>query len=303
MKLRALLAFCALHLLLLGLAPGADRDEIVVASYNVQNYLGGERKGTNGRTAKAKPEKSVTALIQIIKEINPDILGVCEMGGPEQLEDFKTRLKNAGLEYVDAEYVEAADPERRLALLSRFPIVSRQSRTDISYELNGTPEKVKRGFLDVTVRVNPEYELRLVGVHLKSKLPVPQGEALMRRFEAQLLRKHLEKIIEADPQVNLLAYGDFNDTRNEPAIQEIMGVRGSPTHMADIRAADEHGDRWTHYWRTADQYARIDYFFASRALLPEVVKDKSYVYRSRFWHEASDHRPIYTSIVPVNRKR
>ena len=301
MKLRALLAFCVLHLLV-GLVLAAQPYEVVVASYNVQNYLGGENEGS-GRPVRAKSKTSIDALVRIIKEINPDILGICEMGGPEQFEDFKARLKEAGLEYADSEYVEAADPERRLALVSRFPIISRQSRADVSYELNGMPEKVKRGFLDVTVRVNSKYELRLVGVHLKSKLPVPQGEALMRRFEAQLLRKHLEGILEENPKVNLLAYGDFNDTKNEPPIQEIMGVRGSPTHMADLWAADEHGDRWTHYWRTADQYARIDYLFVSRALFPEVIKAKSRVYRSAFWSEASDHRPIYTSIVPVNRKR
>ena len=35
-----------------------------------------------------------------------------------------------------------------------FPIVARNSRGDVPYELDGKPEKVKRGFLDVTVQVN-----------------------------------------------------------------------------------------------------------------------------------------------------
>ncbi|MHA3773163.1 endonuclease/exonuclease/phosphatase family protein [Verrucomicrobiota bacterium sgz303538] len=302
MKFRPLPTFCVILLCVARLL-GAEPEEIVVASYNVQNYVGGEGENTGGRPAKPKPKQAIEALVRVIKDINPDILGVCEMGRSEQFEDFKARLKEAGLQFVDSEYVEAADADRHLALLSRFPIVSRQSLADVTYELNGSLEKVKRGFLDVTVRVNPDYDLRMVGAHLKSKLAVAQGEALMRRFEAQLLRKHLEGILTSDPKINLLAYGDFNDTKNEPPIQEIMGVRGSATFMADLWAKDELGDRWTHYWRIADQYARIDYLFASPALFPEVVKNKSRVYRSEFWNEASDHRPIYTSIVPVNRKR
>ena len=59
--------------------------------------------------------------------------------------------------------------------------------------MNGQPEKVRRGFLDVTIEVNAGYRLRMVGAHLKSKLPIPGGEALMRRYEAQLLRKRLER--------------------------------------------------------------------------------------------------------------
>jgi endonuclease/exonuclease/phosphatase family metal-dependent hydrolase len=275
--------------------------EIVVASYNVQNYLGEDTDPNDGFKTRPKSEKSIAAMVRVIQEVNPDILGVCEMGRPEQFEDFKARLQTAGLAFTDFEYVQAADPDRHLALLSRFPIVARNSVTDISYELNGQTEKVKRGFLDVTVRINPGYDLRLVGVHLKSKLPVPQGEALMRRHEAQLLRAHLEKIITADPEVNLIAYGDFNDTKNEPPIQEIMGVRGSATFMADLWAKDALGDRWTHYWRTADEYSRIDYLFVSPALFREVILEKSHVYRSEFWNDASDHRAIYTSIVPENK--
>jgi hypothetical protein len=36
-------------------------------------------------------------MIHIIKEISPDILGVCEMGSRERFEDFKKRLAAADL--------------------------------------------------------------------------------------------------------------------------------------------------------------------------------------------------------------
>jgi endonuclease/exonuclease/phosphatase family metal-dependent hydrolase len=289
-------------LLWAGALAWAEPQEIVFCHYNVENYVdskapaGGSKYG-----ARQKTEEAVAALVHIVKEINPDILGVCEMGSPERFEDFKKRLDRAGLGYTASEYVQAVDEDRHLALLSRFPILARQSVTNAPFELNGHLEKVRRGFLDVAIQVNPEYQLRIVGVHLKSKLPVPGGEAVIRRLEAQRLRAHLDGILKADPEVNLLCYGDFNDVKNEPVFAEVSGVKGTNTYLADLPACDPVGDRWTHYWRTADLYSRIDYLFVGPGLANEVLKAKSRVYRGDEWNLASDHRPIYTSIIPVNR--
>lgn len=276
--------------------------EIVVAAYNLENFVNASPREPGQRaTARPKSEKEAAAVVRVISDMHPDILGVCEMGSPERFEDFKKRLAEAGLSFTDFEYLPAADPDRHLALVSRFPIVARNSRSDVPFELNGRPEKLRRGILDVTVQVSDGFRLRLVGVHLKSKLPIPEGEAMVRRLEAQLVRKHLEGIMQADPRTPLLCYGDFNDTKNEPMFQEITGIRGTVTHLADLVARDELGDRWTQYWKAADLYSRIDYFFASPALLPSIVPGKTRVYRSAYWNDASDHRPIFTSLlVPGN---
>ncbi|MGB8166749.1 MAG: endonuclease/exonuclease/phosphatase family protein [Chthoniobacteraceae bacterium] len=293
----------ALTWLVASFSASAGPQEIIVCHYNVRNYVEakpagpGQKYGTH-----AKPQSEIDALIKVIQEINPDILGVCEMGSPAQFLDFKQRLAAAGLGYTDSEYVQAADEDRHLALVSRFPIVSRQSLKEVPYDLNGHVEKVKRGFLDVTVQVNPAYQLRLVGAHLKSKLPTPEGEALIRRHEAQELRKHLDQILTNAPETNLVCYGDFNDSKDQPMFREISGVRGTPTYMDDLPAKDSQGDRWTHYWNVADEYSRIDYLFASPGLVREVVKDKSRVFRGEAWSRASDHRAVYTSIVPIDRK-
>jgi endonuclease/exonuclease/phosphatase family metal-dependent hydrolase len=280
----------------------AAPEPIVICQYNVENYLDAPpmRPGQKSVT-RAKPEKQIEALIRVINEIHPDILGVCEMGSIERFTDFKKRLTAAGLAYADSEYVAGPDEDRHLALVSRFPIVARQSLTNIPFELNGQPQKVRRGFLDVTIEVNPQYRLRMIGVHFKSKLAAPEGEALIRRHEAQKLRQHVEKIIAEDGNVNLVVYGDFNDSKNEPMFQEVSGVRGTPSYLADLWAKDSFGDRWTHYWRAADLYSRFDYIFVSPALFREVIKAKSTVYRSSQWNEASDHRPVFATIIPVNK--
>jgi len=292
-------------LVALGLpALAADPSPIVFCSYNLENYTDTKPPSEASRWGvKAKPEKEIVALVEIVQEIAPDVLGVSEMGSPERLAEFQQRLAKAGVNLPHSEFVPALDEDRHLALLSRFPIIARQSRVDVAFVLNGQPQRVRRGFLDVTLQVTPDYQLRCVGVHLKSKLPIPEGEALVRRMEAQKLREHLDAIFEKEPLANVICYGDFNDTKDQPMFQSVTGPRGSAGHMSDLWCRDSLGDRWTYHWKPADQYSRIDYLFVSPGLWPEVDRSSASVYRSENWSKASDHRPIYTSIRPVEKAR
>jgi endonuclease/exonuclease/phosphatase family metal-dependent hydrolase len=49
--------------------------------------------------------------------------------------------------------------------------------------------------------------------------------------------------------------------------------------------------------------SRIDYLFVSPGLSREVRRDSATVYRSDFWAEASDHRPVFVTITPVEKSR
>ena len=273
--------------------------DFVFAGYNVDNYA---PVFIPGETKSGKPVKSpeaASAVVQMVKEISPDLLGVCEMGAAPHFEEFRQRLDAAGLGYRDFEFVESVDPGRHLALASRFPIVARQSVADVPYESGGMRQKVRRGFLDVSVQVNPAFRLRIVGAHLKSRRPAPEGSPdLERRQEAHLLRQHIDEILASDPAMPLLVFGDFNESKEQPAIQEVTGRRGSPGSLTELRLADSVGDRWTYYWKVDDVYSRIDYLFVNRALVPHVVSEGCRVYRSPIWNEASDHRPVVATFHP-----
>jgi endonuclease/exonuclease/phosphatase family metal-dependent hydrolase len=279
-----------------GFASG--QEAVTFAHYNIENYLEMYRREGGDAVLGPKPEREKSTLIRIIKEIHPDILGVAEMGPPDQFEEFQKRLKEAGLEFPFTEYVSGADRDRHLALLSRFEIVERHSERDPFFDLNGQREPVERGFLDVTLKVNPAFRLRVVGAHLKSKLAAPSGEALLRRNEARLLRQHVDAVLAKDPNENLLVYGDLNDTKDQPAIQEILGPRQGPNRLKEIPLADAQGDRWTYYRRLNDSYDRIDYILADKALFPQIDQSHSYLYRSIDWYSASDHRPVVVVLRP-----
>jgi endonuclease/exonuclease/phosphatase family metal-dependent hydrolase len=297
-------AWLAFLLFLLGLALVSvvrGEQSAVFTHYNLENYLVMDRRENGQMVHAAKPEKEIEPLLRIIREIHPDLLGVAEIGTLDQFQNFRDRLAKEGVNFIDAEYVSGPDPDRHIALLSRFPITSHNSETKVPIHLPNGTESVRRGILDVTVQISAGFHLRLIGAHLKSKLPIPEGEELVRRQEAQELRNHIDRVMQAAPDLPLLVYGDLNDTKEQPAIQEIMGDRQSPTHLTDLWLSDYAGDHWTYYQKFTDTYARIDYILISRALLPSIDRKHSYIFRSVDWNQASDHRPVVTTIrIPEN---
>ena len=106
----------------------------------------------------------------------------------------------------------------------------------------------------------------------------------------------MTRILEIDPQTNLLLFGDLNDAKNQYPIREIIGWKGLPNYMMDVWLRDSRGEHWTYYWKDADEYSRLDYFLVSPGLVKEVVLEKCGISDSPFWNEASDHRAIYAVI-------
>lgn len=271
-------------------------------SWNVRNYLHTAEapRQAADRATKPKPPEEIAAVTGILTALKPDIAGLCEVGGPRDLAALQERLKAAGLDLPHVELVEAADRDRHLVLLSKFPIVARRSQTGLSYLLDESRLPVQRGFLDVTLQITPSYQLRCIGAHLKSRREVPLAdEALMRRNEAHLLSRYAGSILAADPAVNLLVYGDFNSNRGEPALQDIAGGSGgNPQPLTALTPQDARGERWTFYFPEDDTYSRIDFLFASRGLLAEVDDSKSSIYSGSDWLQASDHRALSTIFLP-----
>lgn len=271
---------------------------ITFCAYNLKNYLKMERQsGGVATTGIGKPEKEIAAIVRFLEAIRPDILGVSEIGSEEDLADLQSRLKSIGIDLPYHELTHGGDPVRGLGLLSRFPIIERQSQTELKYRIGEDIFPVQRGFLDVTVEVRASYALRCIGVHLKSKREVPEADQmLMRRNEAHLLRQHVESILRGKPDTKLLLYGDFNENKHEASIAEIEGTPGMELSMNDVRLRDSRGETWTHYWELADLYSRFDYCFVSRPLQSYVDKKKSYIFESADFFEGSDHRPIVLKI-------
>lgn len=302
-RFRRVAFFCALFALTPFLE-AEEPDPITLVFYNLKNYLAMERRLDGEIIEDApKPEREVEAVIEGIVAMQPDVLAVCELGDATFLDDLQSRLKEVGIDLPHTELVTSASGyNRNLALFSRFPISGSDSRDDYTYSLDDNKLPFQRGVLDTKLVISPQYHLRLIGLHLKSKREVPDADqALMRLNEARLARQHIDKIFAEEPGANLIVVGDLNDLRIEPPVKTLQGNFGSDSYLSSLTLADQYGFRWTHHWSYADSYARFDFALYSKGLSPEIERDQSHIYHWDDWDTASDHRPLVIRITPEDQ--
>jgi endonuclease/exonuclease/phosphatase family metal-dependent hydrolase len=278
----------------------ADAETFRVATYNLEGYLDQptETRAAKLAAAKAKVRESILAL-------KPDVLALQEMGSTNALLELRDSLKAEGLGLPYWEHVSGFDTNIHVAILSRFPIITRHPHTDDSFLLSGRRFRVSRGFGEVAIQVNTNYSFTLIAAHLKSKRAVAQAdEAEMRLEEAKVLREKVDACLAANPNANLVVLGDFNDTKDSASIKAIIG-RGKHK-LVDTRPAERNGDNapspnpaweprnvtWTHYYGKEDSYTRIDYILLSSGMAHEWITNGTYALTVPNWGVGSDHRPI-----------
>jgi len=280
-------------------------DTFRVATYNIENYLD-QPSGTRhakSDAAKAKVRESILAL-------KPDVLALEEMGSTNAFFELQTALKTNGLDLPFWEYVTGFDTNVHVAVLSRFPIQARHPHTNDSYLLNGQRFFVSRGFAQVDIQVNPHYSFTLMAVHLKSKRQIAAAdEDDMRLEEAKILREKIDACLAANPEVNLVVLGDFNDLHNSLPLRTVIG-RGKKG-LIDTRPSERNGDdpphsdrhlnhrtiAWTHFYDVEDTYSRLDYILLSHGMAREWDPAETYVLALPNWGLGSDHRPILASFT------
>jgi endonuclease/exonuclease/phosphatase family metal-dependent hydrolase len=262
-------------------------------TYNVRNWLTMDRR-KDGKVIKEipKPEAEKQAVIELLVRHQPDIIGICEVGEAADLAEIRERLKSKGLDLPHSHYTGGSDPERHLGLLSRFPITSTAKPAETSFRVEGQTFAINRGILDATIEARGK-SYRFLGLHLKSKRDSEYGDQeAIRLHEAQLLRRHVDSILKADPGARLVVYGDMNDTRSSPVIRSVLGKYGDPASLAAIPAKDSRNTAWTHHWALHDIYSRVDYVMVSRPVRKDVDEASCRVIDDEGWEKASDHRPV-----------
>jgi endonuclease/exonuclease/phosphatase family metal-dependent hydrolase len=283
-----------------------------VATYNVENYLDQAVPGRAAKSAeaRAKVRESLLAL-------KPDVLALQEIGSPSALKELCESLKDGGLDLPYWEHITGFDTNIHVAVLSRFPFVARRPHTNESFLLDGRRYHVKRGFAELDIRVNTNFEFTLIAAHLKSKNPVPEAEqSELRLEEAKVLREEIDARFAADPDTKLVVLGDLNDTKDAPPTKTIIG-RGRHK-LVDTRPPERNGDwpafggrgarsveretarrsaeprsiTWTHYYAKEDAYDRIDYILLSPGMARTWDPKETWVLSIANWGVGSDHRPI-----------
>ncbi len=270
----------------------ATAQALTLAAYNLENYTVADRmvEGVY-RSAYPKPEKERAAVVQVIAGLAPDILAVEEMGTLPYLEDFQTELRAAGQNFPYIALLEAADPDRHVALLSKVPFKEVRRHASVATNVRGKRDVVKRGVLEA-VFATSEGDVSVFVIHLKSKRTESSDDpesALQRAAEAEAVRDLVLSRYPDPRRGKFIVCGDWNDTRATRPVKALL-KRGETEIGTLVDVADSHGQVWTHYYRREDSYSRIDYMMASPALRP-------FVAGGRIWDgagaaEGSDHRAV-----------
>lgn len=286
-------------------------EKIRIAAFNLENYL--------HQPAGTRPAKSPEARAKVresIRALQPDVLALVEMGSTNALLELRDSLHTEGVSLPHWDLVQGWDTNIHVALLSRLPITARRPHTNLTYLLYGRRFHVNRGFLEVDLRATNGYSFTLIAVHLKSRRPTPEGdEAEMREQEARLLREIIEARLAANPSLNLVVLGDFNDTKDSRTLRTVLGRANARNGLVDTRPAERNGDAlpalnarqdprritWTHYYGVEDSYSRIDYILLSKGMAAEWIPEETHVLALPNWGLASDHRPIVATIYAADR--
>lgn len=281
--------------------------QFVVASYNLENFVG---PNTQGRPMKTEASKG--KIIEAILNIRPDVLAVQEIGQLSQAKELQAMLKSGRLALPNMIFVKGPDPIINLAVFSRFKLKS-TPRSNVQYLLGGRRQLVSRGFAEVEVRVSSGYNFILLNAHLKSKLSVSYADqAAIRLGEAKALRAIIDERLAESPKRNLIVVGDMNDTQNKLPIKTLIG-RGK-TKLVDLRPFERNGDKapssnrypprritWTSYYAFEESYSRFDYILASPGMVRELVSEDTYIHAAADWGVASDHRPVVATFFDKDK--
>ncbi|MBI2517792.1 MAG: endonuclease/exonuclease/phosphatase family protein [Opitutae bacterium] len=277
---------------------------LTVATYNVENYLVADRL-VDGvyRPAYPKPEAEKAAVQRVIRDLAPDVLALEEMGTPPFLDELQRDLRKQGADYPHAVVLEAADPDRHVAVLSKLPFKEVRRHNAVPVTFLGQRDVVKRGVLEVTFATEAG-DVTLFVIHLKSRRTErpddPEGNT-QRLAEAEAVRDLVLTRFPEPAAAKFLVCGDWNDTRSSKPVKAL--ARRGKTDLGEIlRATDSRGETWTHFFRREDTYSRIDYLLVSAALKPLVAGDHATIHDGPGSLVGSDHRAVFVKLA-VDPKR
>lgn len=273
-------------------------ETITVATYNVENYVAADRlvEGVY-REGYPKPEAAKSALRAVIRGMNADVIALQEIGPRPYLEELRRDLASEGCAYPYTEWLEAADTERHVAVLSRRPFKRVQGHADLAFAYFDATERVKRGLLEVRFETDGG-ELTVFIVHLKSRFTdrTDDRESSRRRAgEAEAVRDRVLSIFPDPAKARFLIVGDCNDGPGSRPLRA-LSARGKTAIAEVLPAADSRGETWTHFYRKEDSYSRVDYVLVSPGLKP-AVEERAAIFDGSGVRDASDHRPVLVRLV------
>jgi endonuclease/exonuclease/phosphatase family metal-dependent hydrolase len=263
--------------------PGGD---FLFCFWNTENFFDNRLDGEKSRPDRdfdawfaEDPEafrEKLDHLTRVLAKMNdgrgPDILALAEVENEHAAQLLQNSLNEAVRGAPPYKTTLWKDPHggRHIAnaVITRLPVARDRTR------LLGRRQRI----LEVHVDVN-DHDLVVVVSHWTSRVSDEEGKG--RRHYANVIYGRFREMYEANPRVDLLVCGDFNDNPDEPSVTEglhatgdLEKVRsgGDPPLMYDLfrKLWDERTGRGTHF------YHGRAYIFDQIVVSPGLLDDRGW---------------------------
>lgn len=204
--------------------------KFVVAAYNVENLFDtlddpgkddadytptGKNQWTDEKL-NLKVEQLAKQIRAINNGIGPDVIALPETENIRALNILNSKLKD--LKY-NAILLEG--PDQRgidVALLSRFPLARKPIMMPISEPGNPIWLKPTRPIYNIVLQVAPNVNFGLLLNHWPSRMGGPE----LRCAAGNKLKKNFQMYLKNDPNIDVIALGDFNDEPEDISLQTCL---------------------------------------------------------------------------------
>ena len=266
-------------------------------------------------TTPNKPLDQVRRIAKAVRELDPDVLMLCEVGGRESLSNFSQHFLDGRYEPhliegnsdrgIDIGYLVRRGLPFTYDLLSHkhrsidFLYPHEQMSKETGYEhlrsARKTSHKFSRDVLELRAFENPDDPpaFILLLVHLKSQLDrnrIDPGGRDRRRAElVKLIAIYNEIQAEFDGRAPIFLGGDFNGIAAKSSTDDEFEALYRQTGLHDCLeiAGVAHDERFTHqqiYNNRVRHDKQLDYLFVPPELAPRVSRTETWVYRYRDEH-------------------
>ena len=253
-----------------------------------------------------KSIQNVIGVAKAIKEVNPDIVALCEVGGKESIDNFNKYflddqyhtflLEGNSDRGIDIAYLAKKTLNYKFDLISHknrpldflYPH-ERQNRNSGYNDLNKVgSHRFSRDALELRMfEKDGDKKFIFLLVHLKSPLDPenidPQGRD-RRQAEFETLLKIFSELKQDHPETPIILCGDFNGVLSPTPDPEFVNFKTVPElHCALDLVQIDVAQRFTHMQFTpmtnSSKNRQIDYILLPTQLHDKIVKSKTNVYR------------------------
>jgi exonuclease III len=301
-----------------------NKSKLRIVQYNIEwffvDYYAASDCPGNGCSWKTQNDalKHVDVVSNIIRELQPDVLNLCEIEGCDEL----TLLQNASQNSLYKPYmIKGKDTStgQNVGLLTLIDPIMNLYRTDerVKFPIQGSTcgYNGEPGDSGVSKHYITEYKINdlhiaMIGAHLVA-FPTDSARCAQREAQAQILQNVIATYI--SKKIEVVVMGDFNDfdgevldsNNNKPlssVLDIIKGKKGAKSSYELISAAEkiDKSQRYTDWWdqnkncnSTSTEFSMIDHILVTPALYDKI--SNAFVYHGYDEYCGtynSDHYPV-----------